>query len=196
MMQNLMVDIETMGTHSSEALILSAAFVPFRLLTKGPEMLDPLLMALEIAPQLLIRRVERGTQEWWMKQSLEAQRHWVFPEKRYTPVDFWVTLYSYIEGKLDPKFEIWANGVSFDIGNLENLFHSIGCEIPWYYNSMRDYRTLTRVLPQARSWDQAYPVQQTCSHDPVYDCIKQIFRLWEVWPADMMEDAPKKDAVA
>lgn len=183
-MKHLMIDIETMSNHSSEALTLSLGALPFDLKREGPEFGKGLMFLFDAGPQLLTRHVSRKTQDWWKKQSREAQRHWTSPGvATIHPAKLESYLRKFIsEFTLVCEVEIWANGDRFDVGNLENLMFGYDSDkefddvVPWRYNAVSDCRTMFRWTPKLRTMPADLKFE---SHDPMEDCKKQIWRLWE-----------------
>lgn len=199
---HVMVDIETMSTHSSRAVILSIGVVPFELLAGGPRFSrDVLLLLPDIAEQLADGRiVDPKTQGWWRDQKPAARAHWLDPRfggdapDAPRPIrcplrEAAMQLNAFLEGETLPDAGLWANGAVFDIGNLENLMHGVGIQPGWRYNSVRDYRTVSKILPRIRDRQTAEGLHETfIAHDPVSDCRQQIWRLWEHAPAALMSD--------
>lgn len=191
--RHLMTDIETFAVHTSTSPILSFAMVPFNLEAKGPVMGKPLLILPDLLQQIgRGRLIDAETQKFWMDQTPAARAHWADPG------------YIYKDGVTRPKrmfieevpneigrfwtdnmtgsdAEVWANGIVFDIGNLENL---LNMEVPWRYNAARDMRTTNRKLPPVASRDLAAVHQQENAHDPIDDCVWQIWDVWKRYPVD------------
>lgn len=192
-----MVDIETMSTHSSRALVLSIGVVPFELTQAGPRFSqDVLLLLPDIAEQLADGRiVDRKTQGWWRDQKPAARAHWLDPRfgadaadtprpVRCSMHDAAIRLNDFLAAETLPDAGLWANGAVFDIGNLENLMHGVGVQPGWRYNSVRDYRTVSKILPAFRT--AARDGAAFIAHDPVSDCRQQIWRLWEHAPDSLI----------
>ncbi len=182
-MKNVMIDIETMGTHTSLSLILSVGAVAFDLTAIGANLSETrFLEVLALEPQILGGRIiDPGTQRWWSLQTPEARAHWELAKERIHPAYLRDKVSNYLreQGVGEATF-VWANGIVFDLGNLEHLFGGFN---PWKYNVVRDARTMYQ-LPKKR----AMPENLTfVGHDPVEDCRKQIWRLWEHMPEEMLE---------
>jgi 3'-5' exoribonuclease-like protein len=190
--KHLMTDIETMATHTSNSPLLSFAMVPFNLEAKGPVMGRPLLILPDLLQQLGRGRwIDEKTQKFWADQTPEARAHWADPSYTYKdgtkpkrmfleeiPNEigrFWT------DNMTGSDAEVWANGIVFDIGNLENL---LNMEVPWRYNAARDMRTTNRKLPPAAQRDLAALTKQENAHDPIDDCVWQIWDVWKRYPVD------------
>jgi len=188
-MKSLMIDIETMGTHTSESLILSVGAITFTMHKDGPSFLESFLKVLTWEPQVISgRRIEPGTQKWWSEQTPQARRHWTDGDKIHPAYLRDELLNFYNVTNLEVRSDVWANGIVFDIGNLENLFHTYEKPIPWEYNAVRDARTIYQ-MPRLRQADPEI-MAGFIGHDPIEDCKKQIWRLWEHLPSEFLEPSP------
>jgi hypothetical protein len=173
-----MIDIETMSTHPSNALILSCALLPF-----SPENREALMIGepehwrFLLLPQLIAgRQVDESTQKFWAEQPKEAQAR-LDAGKLVDIAEFHRNLTAALEGVK----HLWARGTVFDIGNLVTLFRQNGLMEPWNYNAPDDVRTITRHKAQTRDKDISEHgfVAEIIPHDPVSDCIKQAHEVWE-----------------
>ena len=167
-MKRVMIDIETMSTHNSNALILSVGALEFGLGSAGYSLGEKRLWVLDPVEQLLLgRHVDPKTQTFWKGQPPEAAEHFVYGAQE--PLDqFQESLAEFLKD----TDELWANGVVFDIGNLASLFDTP----PWKYNVVRDARTVYRTLdPVAGREDRKFRPE----HHPITDCEAQIYGLWQ-----------------
>jgi hypothetical protein len=174
---DIMLDIETIGT-SPRAVILSVAMVEFQIQADGHvEIGAEKLWVPDLRRQLALgREVDPKTMKFWLDADDSARLHWTHPtsicsfeEMLQGITDFW---------RLAPREGLWANGIIFDVGILEDAYKQVGSVQPWPYNAPRDARTIYRVLEQKRS----LPTQDFVLHDPVADCIAQIWKLAERIP--------------
>lgn len=176
--KDVMIDIETASASTHNAVVLSAAWVPFVIDPKHAEpiMGDRYLVIPSIREQLAAgREVDSNTMQWWLKQSLAASRHWSRPGNGMVqPI---ITLLDSLRTQTAGK-RVWAHGVCFDIGNLESLYRAAGQETPWKFNDVRDSRTIQRLMPPYLT----VPDLETVAHDPVADCVRQIWDLRVRWP--------------
>lgn len=173
----LMVDIETLSTDISNAVILSVGAVEFDFRREGPQIGTKHLWAPSLREQFALGRlVSGGTTSWWAKQSAEARNGWAYADE--TRLLKFLAEFRAVCARCD---EIWANGIVFDLGNLETLFGQLGSTTPWRYNAARDERTMRGHLPMRRQ-SPAELLEGLVPHDPLSDCVQQICRLWERWP--------------
>jgi hypothetical protein len=179
---HVMIDLETMSLHKHKALILSVGLLEFdptdneRLYLGDHQLLVPV-----IEPQLLLgRRVSADTQKFWaQKENAEAAKHWL-------EAPFHANLDETIDRVREfcaGKECVWANGIQFDLSNLEGLAEDVGDTTElWHYQAPNDMRTFCRRTPEIR------PIQigealdiPGVPHEPVYDCISQAWRVWSHW---------------
>jgi hypothetical protein len=184
-MFDIMMDIETLSTDSTRAAVMSIGAVKF---TRGQLRedwsIDPNVFycALDLTGQLMNgRTVTRKTQAWWMEQSKDAKDAILDA----MPIGVQSALYQ-LGTFCTAAREIWANGVVFDLGNLEDLHFMSQQKVPWQYNAVRDARTIYRLFPARRDRpkfeDQKAPIVSHVKHDAVADCIEQVWKLYEHWP--------------
>lgn len=184
MIRHVMVDIETMSPHPWNALVLSIGavhFIPDR--PDAPYIDVGMSVALDPLEQMLWgREVDPATQKWWAERDVDAQDCWL----RGKHVDVLTGLnllstYLYGTTPSEDVLYVWAHGVGFDFGNLESLYRKVfgPHSMPWKYNAVRDSRTIAREFPKQRTTSRTIA---GVAHDPVADCITQIWDLWERWP--------------
>lgn len=186
--EHVMVDIESMSLSKHNALILSLGMVEF-----DPTPLSaPLIgsrsrLLLNIEQQLLLgREVSKSTQKFWRDQSKAASDHWANPPdgaERQSLARACMLVRMFCER----GSRVWANGTQFDLTNLEVLNEQLGdngqSEL-WHYQKPRDMRTFCRENPATR----LVPIGDALdidgvAHDPVYDCVSQIWQVWAHWQA-------------
>ena len=178
--KHAMIDIETMSTHPSNALVLSCAVLPF-----APEYRERLTIGVPrhwrflLLPQLIAgRKVDESTQKFWASQPKEAQAR-LDAGKLVSIADFHAELKDALEG----IEALWAWGVVFDIGNLTTLIRDAGLTEPWHYRAPACARAFTAHTAQTRHRDISEHgfVAEIIPHDPVGDCIRQAHSVWEHW---------------
>lgn len=179
-MQDLMIDLETLGTDPN-CPVISIGAVFFDIATK--KLGATFHMALDVNEQIRRGRKPTGdTIRWWMGQTDAAKR--VFHEKaRLAPevlqtLSTWyttegLTRVSKVNGLLDPlpqrsRGYVWGNGSTFDISILEDIFRDYGLECPWGYNRIMDLRTFKRF----KAPDKRVIVSGT-AHNALDDAVGQ-----------------------
>lgn len=165
-MNNLMLDIETLGTGNS-AIVISIGAVLFDPHTGevGAEFYRKLNFQDQIDRG---RRPSQGTIEFWFKQDKDAQV--VFTEKGVSTEQalnefktFVTTNSSYSECKP------WGNGPSFDLTIMESLFDDFGILYPWHFRNVRCLRTFKEYV-----YDGKDLVREGIYHHALDDCKHQI----------------------
>jgi hypothetical protein len=194
-MKRIMLDIETMSTHNTNALVLSVAAVAFTMNKAGVIFLPPeRLWVLNLRQQLAAgRTVMDDTVKFWRDQSYEAKAHWLHPARPPVELDVFQQEFAqeFISPDAEEVIEAWANGIMFDLGNLTSL---LGVT-PWKYNAAKDARTIYHHIPTVRE----RPIASIClgpAHEPVTDCKDQAWRLWERWPESDLPNAGTGGVVA
>jgi hypothetical protein len=172
-----MVDLETLGKHNDSII-----------LTIGAQMFDPSVKGWETRKQrhvhtgdeyspymnirvdvdeqeVLGRRSDAITLEWWGKQSPEAIEAAFGLEGRMSLRDSLIAL------KLlaDPCKRVWAKGAAFDFTILEHAYEQLDITIPWKFWNVRDARTVYSLTPGITN--------RTNGHEALEDCRNQILML-------------------
>lgn len=169
---DVMLDIETLSVHPNNSVVLSIGAVKFRLFETGPLIGSSRLWVLDIHSQILTRDISLGTLKFWREQPYGASEHWSRDRihERVQPEIALGELAAYFP----PNARVWAHGVCFDIGNIESLG-----AVAWSYNAVRDCRTIVNSFAQHRT----RPADLVgTAHNPVHDCVHQVWSLWEHWP--------------
>lgn len=189
-----MTDIESLSLHPGNAFLLSQAVVPFRLTQEGPVMGPPLLLVFDLLEQLLsTRHIDDKTRGFWRDQPAAARAHFADPAyvghdgarpERVTMALLAPRLAHHLAQHCVPKGEVYSQGIAFDLSNLASAMFDAGAKTPWEYWAATDNRTLRRKLPKRRTAPKL-DIPGT-AHDPVYDCVKQIWALWEVATDEML----------
>jgi len=189
----LMADIETLSLHSGEAFMLSVGLIPFRLTPNRPLLGSPTLLVFDVMEQLLSpRRIDEGTRKFWRDQPAKAQAHFRDPayvgfggvRPQACTLAGLAPAVAQAMTACDPKAEVYSQGIAFDLSNLAAAMSDQGHKAPWQYWAATDARTLRRKLPKRRTSPKLDV--PGAPHDPVFDCVKQIWGLWEVATDEML----------
>jgi exodeoxyribonuclease VIII len=135
----VMVDTETLGVGAS-AIILSIGAVVF---DYAKDLGDEFYV--EIDPATYPGEIEIETMKFWMLQS--AAGNPCPCEGKISLSHAWDMFHQWllqISGPGSKRLELWANGTDFDIPKLYYAAESLGEEILWAYNDVRDYRTIAK----------------------------------------------------
>jgi len=163
-MQNIMLDMETMG-HHSDAAIVSIGAVKFDLETgkTGEEFYRDI--SLKSCTELGLT-IDAETVMWWLKQNYNARKKIVEGHN----IAILKALQEFQEFCDSKNFKIWANSPSFDCVILRNAYNKAKMFAPWQFWNERDVRTLAALKPQILA---NFP-DVGVAHNAIDDCKYQI----------------------
>jgi hypothetical protein len=172
---DVMVDIETLDT-TPTSVVLSIAAVAFgkRTYQQGPR------IVLDVQDQIdRGRTISASTLLFWLSQPPEAQKHFkkgLEPcgDELKNPIAL-----ARLASDLAQFDRIWANGPSFDMVIIEDLFRTYHVTPPeLLFRKFRDQRTVQELIP-----DDQWPDLPVgfIAHDPMWDCINQIGVIQTYW---------------
>jgi hypothetical protein len=169
-MADVMLDIETLGT-KPDCVIVTFGAVKF-----NPYSLDEphsgIYMRLDADEQIAHgRSVEDDTLSWWMTQPEPVREEAIGEGDRWDIESFIKALNKFLVG----SDAIWAQGPSFDMVILENLYRQYGYPQPWLYYQIRDSRTLFKVHGDPRvSGREGH-------HNALADCVYQAQGVQQIY---------------
>lgn len=171
-MKNVMIDLETLGSDTSNAPVISIAAVRFDV--RGEiDTENAFYKNIDLADTLKYGNVEAGTLKWWMtsdkrdvfldiifdkkavhlKTALDQFQEWVTMNKNVTP---------------------WSRGIDFDFGILDRLFRETGVKNPFsQFWKKRDVRTLIDVCKHAGVKELTVERVEGEAHNALSDVIHQ-----------------------
>ena len=169
-MQNLMVDIETLGT-TPNSIIVSIAAVKFNF--KNDEMEEFLINCDAKSSKKYGMIAEKETLEWWAEQPKEVRSAWL---SNSILIDDALEALNDFIGTDWKNVVWWCNGANFDYPLLEWTYKATGRPVPWKYWNLRDVRTVFSIFdldfkkfPRVGSY-----------HNAIDDCKTQIAALKSV----------------
>ena len=165
-MNNLMIDIETLGNRA-DALVVSIGAVFFDPKTglSGAEFYRKLDFQDQIDKG---RKPTQGTIEFWLNQSKEAQA--VFHEKGINTSQALSEFVSFVSTNSEKmKCKPWGNGPSFDLTIMETLLNDFNVEHPWMFFNVRCLRTFKEYVYNGKDL-----VREGVYHHALDDCKHQI----------------------
>lgn len=143
--QNLMIDLECMGTEEDAALCsIGAVFFDYNAGTLGPTFEQTIHLATSVRDGGVI---EPGAVLWWLGQSQPARDSIRFGGRDHRVV---LQEFSNFIGEHCRHEDVipWGNSNAFDLTKLSRAYRRVGIEIPWYWSRERDFRTI-------RNWYKA-----------------------------------------
>lgn len=167
-----MLDLETMGNKSNSA-ILSIGAVEFNIETgeTGKEFYERINLQSCLDKGLI---VNASTIYWWLQQNEKARKEVSMGGEDLASVLSRLQMFMNTLG----NFQIWGNGVRFDVGILEDAYVACGYqEMPWNFRNERDVRTLVSFFPYIK---EHHPFQGV-EHNPIDDCKYQIAYCHAIW---------------
>ena len=163
-MNDLSIDLETMGTEPGSAIVgLGACFFDTNTEQIGERFYRAINLASACEAGL---KIDPATCMWWMGQS-DAARNAI----RFSTHTLRDALLDFSEWALNhcPKDEIrtWTRGPSFDSALLSVAYKAVGLEPPWFYYHERCHRTLTArnpSVPRPERTDTAHRADDDAVH--------------------------------
>ena len=138
-MQNLMIDLETMGnTNNSPIIAIGACFFDPNTGEIGDKFYEQI--SLESSSKYEIH-ADADTILWWLKQSDEARKKFKDNKKARGLKEALESFRSFVYDN-SKQAKPWGNGATFDLGILKNSFDKVGLNNPWQFWNERDVRTV------------------------------------------------------
>ena len=163
-MNDVMVDLETMGT-GGDAAIIAIGAVMFDRNGLGDRFYKVIDLSSSVAGGGVI---DPSTVLWWMKQGDAARAEFAREGRSIIQVllDFstW----------LPRKSKIWGNGATFDNVILASAYKRALLPVPWKYWDDRCYRTVAAMRPNISK------VVRGTAHNALDDAEGQALHLIEV----------------
>jgi exodeoxyribonuclease VIII len=145
-MNNIMVDLETMGTGSNAAIVsIGAVEFDFEKNKVGKEFYQ--VVSLSDDDESGIR--DKSTEAWWNKQSEEARFVLTLPGLHISEALKEFTKFVCSCGS-QRNVKIWGNGSDFDNVILVNAYRRCNLSLPWEYWNHRCYRTVKNLFKDVK----------------------------------------------
>lgn len=168
-MQDVMIDIETLGIQHS-SVFLSIAAVPFDF-TKKKVSKTYFYKTVDLKSAIdLGLTIDASTLQWWLEQKPHIMKLMFDNTEPVTKVLEQLSIYFRSKELVKP----WGNSASFDLGILTNAYQKADMTLPWKFWDERCYRTAVNLFPAN------VPKKPENAHNPVADCYYQIERLFKL----------------
>ncbi len=142
MINEIMVDLETMDTKPTAAIVAIGA-VAFC----DGEIFDEFYVNVSLQDNVDCGRTISGdTIMWWMSQSDAARG-----ALKRDCSSLWAALHQFSGWLQANGVElVWGNGAAFDNVILEDAFRSVNHGLPWKFYNDRCYRTVKNMFPEVK----------------------------------------------
>lgn len=149
-MNNLMVDIETLGTdHTAPILSIGAVFFD----PKAGEVGPTFYKIIDLISSSEGATIDADTVKWWMRQSDEARGIFNHADAMTLHAAL-ACLSDFIQENSDPKFvKVWGNGSNFDNTIIRVNFERLNIPTPWRFYNDRDVRTIVEMTKSIKGID-------------------------------------------
>ena len=146
-MQDVMLDLETMGT-ANDAAIVAIGAVEFDVVggTVGEVFYYPIDLGSSVAEGGVI---DASTVMWWLRQS-DAAREAL--SNRGDTLHIRQGLHSFTAwlSARGQDVRVWGNGAAFDNVILAQAYRRMGLPVPWAHWNDRCYRTVKALYPDIK----------------------------------------------
>lgn len=160
MMQDIMLDIETMGQKAGAAII-SIGAVYFDKDTLGEKFYEKI--SLESCLKVGLK-MDASTVIWWLQQSESARNEFKDNDKEKTIAEVLDKFSAYV----NINAKVWGNGSDFDNVLVSYAYDRCNKKLPWKYYNNRCFRTLKDKYSR-----KLEPAKNTEAHNALADAIWQ-----------------------
>jgi len=175
-MTDIMLDLETLGTGPSGAIVAIGA-VAFNARTDDTPRAH---FYTQIDVQSSIDaglRVDGSTIKWWMEQS-DAARQQTFGGDQQVPLHLALETFNLFLKAQPGDISVWGNGATFDNVILRSAYRALKIIPAWHYRDDKCYRTVANLLPKNRRPEY---VRRGVHHNAADDALTQAFYLQAVF---------------
>lgn len=186
-LQEIMIDIETLGVSKNSCILLIGAIkfsrnkpIPtnFSSIKQITDNLDTFYRKISISScRKLGMEIEHPTLDWWKEQESEVFNE-VFSKNDRIPID--QALKELTDWMTPSIHRFWARGPDFDYGILGNAFEKCELKTPWKFFHTRDVRTVIDIC-EIEVGDKIIGNAELnrFKHNPIVDCYLQILSVQE-----------------
>lgn len=170
-MNNVMLDLETMGSGSKAAIVSIGACV-FNPVTG--EIGEKFEQVIKLTSSAYYGEIDAGTVLWWMEQD-DAARQVLLNKDAVTLKDGLTLFVAWLDLNI-PEWKdrvVWGNGCTFDNVILGNAFKACRMKQPWGFFNDRDVRTIVDLGRTLHGFDPKtdmpfYGVRHSAVDDAVH----------------------------
>lgn len=171
LLDNVMLDIETMGNGPNAAIIAIGA-AAFSIKSRSVE--GEFYRTVNLESSVAIGGViDASTVLWWMDQEDKARSYITRPETAPTAINRALDDFSqWLRDTCDVyEVKIWGNGAAFDNVIVSSAYKMAGQIVPWKFWNNRCYRTIKSLNPEVPM------VRCGTHHNALDDAISQAWHL-------------------
>lgn len=172
---DLMVDIETLSSHPTAAIVSIGAQM-FNLAT-GETGEEFYMNVKASSSEKAGLHFSGDTIEWWLKQDPAAIAALMTDQHSLKVVLEEYAKFYHLHG--NPN--MWGNGCGFDCNIIRHAYHALGyTTMPWRFSKDRDVRTLVNMA-ELVGFDKKSVVRQGVAHNALDDVKFQIEYCHRAW---------------
>jgi hypothetical protein len=173
-MNNIMVDLETLGTEPG-CIVMSIGAVKFDL--ESGKLGETFYQVIDREESEKIGlTASESTLQWWEKQSDEAKRIFNHP-MRVDPLTAIVDF----DRMVNAGTVLWGNGAAFDNVILEAVYRALERPVPWKFWNSLCYRTVKTIAPMLGA--DAHLMRVGTHHNALDDAVTQARHMCDLWAA-------------
>jgi hypothetical protein len=164
--KDLMLDLETLGTSPSAAIVAIGAAVFDR-----DGVYDSFYRPVSLNSNTRFGRIiDPDTVCWWLRQSDEARKDIYLANDDEAVFGLERALQDFTAFFKAQNIQyVWGDGADFDNVIITDAYKSVGIQRPWVYRSNRCFRTLKNLFPIE---ERGIP-KPTVAHNAGYDALYQ-----------------------
>lgn len=173
-MQDLQIDIETMGTGPRAAIVgIAAVFFDLRTETIGDKYQASVHLGTAVRDG---GTMDPGTVMFWLRQNDQVRKAVAYGARDIAEV--LAEFRAWVVHRCPPEqLRPWANSPAFDLAILGSALDRANIARPWRFWNERDFRTVKAMHP-AVEYDTKDKGEG--AHDPTVDCLFQIEHLFKI----------------
>lgn len=175
-MNNIMLDIETMGTSTNAAIIsIGACYFDPETGEIGGTFHEQCSLKSSMECGLT---VDSSTVVWWLKQDELARSKFYENEHAQHINECLIKLATFI----DADSKVWGNGSTFDNSIIRNAYNkALGYDTPWKFWNDRDVRTVVEIGQRLNIDPKRDMIFDGVKHDALSDAIHQAKYVSAIW---------------
>jgi len=180
-MNNIMLDLETMGNGNNAAVVAIGAcqFDPHG---AGVGALASERFYVQVSLESAVKagmQMDASTVLWWLQQSDMARKS-TFEGDAIVPLGDACYRFAQWVNAIGPSkaIAVWGNGATFDNIIIRSAFKAVNLPLPWGFRGDKCYRTVINLLPEDKR--PAF-VRSGTAHNALDDAVTQAIYLQQCY---------------